>query len=68
MFILKLFKWTSIILHTWTVIAAFVIKGFWGGILTLFLPVIAEIYWFFQMLSHGHGFMSVSGFLMPYWL
>jgi len=52
--VIFLFKWSSIILHIWTVIIAFTISGFWGGILTLFLPVLAEIYWFFKMISIGN--------------
>lgn len=44
-----LFAITAIITHIWTVIIAFSEAGILGGILTLFLPFLAEFYWMFKM-------------------
>ena len=43
------FAITALITHIWTVIIAFSEAGFFGGILTLFLPFLAEIYWMVKM-------------------
>jgi hypothetical protein len=43
------FAITAIITHIWTVIIAFSEAGFFGGLLTLFLPFLGEIYWMFKM-------------------
>ena len=43
------FAMTAIITHIWTVIIAFSEAGFFGGLLTLFLPFLGEIYWMFKM-------------------
>ncbi|MBK0369812.1 hypothetical protein [Flavobacterium agrisoli] len=39
--------------HVWTVIIAFS-HGFWSGIITLFLPVLSEIYWIFKMFGENN--------------
>ena len=44
-----IFAITALITHIWTVIIAFSEAGFFGGILTLFLPFLAEIYWMVKM-------------------
>lgn len=47
--IASVFGITAFIVHIWTVIIAFTEGGFFGGILTFFVPVLSEIYWMFQM-------------------
>lgn len=42
------FAITAIITHIWTVIIAFNEAGFLGGVLTLFLPFLGELYWMFK--------------------
>ena len=37
--------------HMWTVIIGFQYGGFTGGILTLFLPLLSEIYWIIKMIG-----------------
>lgn len=44
-----IFVITALITHIWTVIIGFTEAGFWGGILTLFLPFLSEIYWMIKM-------------------
>jgi len=44
-----IFAITAIITHIWTVIIAFTEAGFFGGIVTLILPFLAEIYWMIKM-------------------
>jgi len=43
------FAVTAIITHIWTVIIAFTVGGFLAGIISLFLPFLAELYWMFKM-------------------
>ena len=40
---------TATIVHIWTVIIAFTIGGMISGVITLFLPFLAELYWMFKM-------------------
>jgi hypothetical protein len=51
------------LLHLWTAYIAFSISGFIGGIISLFAPVISQIFWGFKAWSN-------SGFESPYiqWL
>ncbi|MDX9697775.1 MAG: hypothetical protein RBT49_18425 [Bacteroidales bacterium] len=44
-----IFTVTAIITHIWTVVIAFTEGGFLAGIVSLFLPFLAEIYWMFVM-------------------
>lgn len=44
-----IFVITALITHIWTVIIGFTEAGFWGGIITLFLPFLSEIYWMIKM-------------------
>ena len=43
------FAITALITHIWTVIIAFSEAGFFGAVITLFLPFLAEIYWMVKM-------------------
>lgn len=45
----SIFAITAIITHIWTVIIAFTEAGILGGIVTLILPFLAEIYWMIKM-------------------
>jgi len=45
--------------HLWTVIIAFQ-HGFISGIVTLILPVISEIYWFFKLWGENTVYIVVS--------
>lgn len=47
------FMITALITHIWTVIIAFTEAGLFGGILTLFLPFLAELYWMFKMFGEN---------------
>jgi len=49
----SVFAITAIVTHIWTVIIAFTEGGFLGGILTLFLPFLGEIYWMFKMFGEN---------------
>lgn len=54
------FAITALITHIWTVIIAFTIGGFWGGILSLFLPVLAELYWMFKMFGVNDTYAYIA--------
>jgi hypothetical protein len=47
------FSITATITHIWTVLIAFTEAGFFGGILTLFLPFLSEFYWMFKMFGEN---------------
>ena len=51
---------TAIITHIWTVIIAFTIGGFLGGIISLFLPVLAELYWMFKMFGENDTYAFIA--------
>lgn len=54
------FTITAIITHIWTVIIAFTQGGFFGGILSLFLPVLAELYWMFKMFGENDTYAYIA--------
>ena len=49
----------GIVYHLWTVIIAFQ-HGIVSGIVTLFLPVLSQIYWFFKMWGVNTPYIVVS--------
>lgn len=55
-----LFMVTAAITHVWTVIIAFSEGGFWGGVLTLFLPVLGELYWMFAMFGENNLYSIIA--------
>jgi hypothetical protein len=54
------FAITAIITHIWTVIIAFSEAGFFGGLLTLFLPFFGEIYWMFKMFGENNTYAYIA--------
>ena len=54
------FAVTAIITHIWTVIIAFTEAGFFGGILTLFLPFLGELYWMFKMFGENDTYAYIA--------
>lgn len=54
-----IFVITAIITHVWTVIIAFE-EGFWSGVITLFLPVLAELYWMFKMFGENDTYAYIA--------
>jgi len=55
-----LFAITAIITHIWTVIIAFDEAGFIGGLLSLFLPVLSELYWTFKMFGENDTYAYIA--------
>lgn len=55
-----IFMITAFITHIWTVIIAFSEGGFLGGIITLFLPVLAEIYWMIKMFGENNTYAIIA--------
>ncbi len=54
------FATTAIITHIWTVIIAFTHGGFLAGIVSLFLPFLAELFWMFKMFGINNGYAIVA--------
>ena len=54
------FAVTAIITHIWTVIIAFSEGGFFAGILSLFLPFLAELYWMFKMFGENDTYAYIA--------
>ena len=54
------FAVTAIITHIWTVIIAFTESGFFGGIISLFLPFLSELYWMFKMFGENDTYAYVA--------
>ncbi|WP_425422894.1 hypothetical protein [Phaeodactylibacter xiamenensis] len=54
------FAITAIITHIWTVIIAFTEGGFLGGIISLFLPFLAELYWMFKMFGENDTYAYIA--------
>ena len=56
----SIFVISSLITHIWTVIIAFTVGGFWGGIISLFLPFLAELYWMFKMFGKNDVYAYIA--------
>ena len=41
----------GLIIHVWTIIIAYEASGLFAAVLALCLPVLAQIYWFFQVMG-----------------
>ena len=39
----------SLVIHIWTTVIALTVSGLFAAFLTLILPVLSEIYWFFKV-------------------
>jgi len=55
-----LFVVTAIITHIWTVVIAFTESGLFGGIVTLFLPFLSELYWMFSMFGENDTYAYIA--------
>lgn len=56
----RVFVITAIITHIWTVIIAFTEGGIVAGIISLFLPFLAEIYWMFMMFGVNDTYAYIA--------
>lgn len=56
----SIFVITALITHVWTVIIAFQESGIIGGILTLLMPVLAELYWMFKMFGENDTYAYIA--------
>ena len=59
-FLASIYTLTAIIVHLWTVYIAFTVSGLIAGVISLFLPIIAEIYWVYKMLGHNQDYVTVA--------
>ena len=58
--LLSVFTITASITHIWTVIIAFTESGFLGGIISLFLPFLSEMYWMFKMFGDNNIYAFIA--------
>jgi hypothetical protein len=56
----SLYTLSAIITHLWTVIIAFDVAGFFGGVVTLFLPFLSELYWIFNMFGENDTYAYIA--------
>ena len=54
------FMITALITHIWTVIIGFSEAGFLGGIITLILPFLSELYWMFKMFGENNLYAFIA--------
>jgi len=55
-----IFVITAIITHIWTVVIAFQVGGFLSGIVSLFLPFLAELYWMLKMFGVNNTYAYIA--------
>lgn len=55
-----IFAVTAFITHIWTVIIAFEEGGFWGGVISLFMPFLSELYWTFKMFGENNTYAWIA--------
>ena len=65
----------GLVIHVWTIVIAFSVSGLFAAVLTLLLPVVSEIFWFFKVgmnVSFGTTYcvaiMAYVGFCGVAWL
>ena len=58
--IFSIFTVTATITHIWTVIIAFKVGGFVAGIISLFLPVLSELYWMIKMFGENDTYAYIA--------
>lgn len=58
--IFGIFAITALITHLWTVIIAFNEAGILGGIITLFLPFLSEVYWMIKMFGENDTYAYIA--------
>lgn len=51
---------TAIITHIWTILIAFSEGGILAGVLSLFLPLLAEIFWMIRMFGENDFYSYVA--------
>lgn len=54
------FAVTAIITHIWTVVIAFTEGGFLAGLVSLFLPFLAELYWMIKMFGENDTYAYIA--------
>ena len=59
----------SLIIHIYTIVISFTVSGIWGAIITLCMPVLSEIYWFFTISFRAHTIfntycLTIIGYLV----
>lgn len=56
----SIFIVTAIITHIWTVVIAFSQGGLLGGVVTLILQVLGEIYWMIKMFGVNDAYSYIA--------
>lgn len=56
----SIFIVTAIITHIWTVVIAFTQGGLLGGVVTLILQVLGEIYWMIKMFGVNDAYSYIA--------
>lgn len=56
------------LIHLWTTIIAYMETGFIGSAITFFLPIIAQIYWFFASVNISGAFINTYSIIIMVYL
>jgi len=56
----RIYILTAIVTHIWTVVIAFTEGGLLAGIISLFLPFLAELYWMFEMFGINDTYSYIA--------
>lgn len=51
------FMLLGVVIYVWSIIVAYLYAGLIGAIVTVFIPVIAQVFWFFKV-GLNYGFMT----------
>ncbi len=56
----RIYSASAFITHIWTVIIAFTKGGLIAGIISLFVPFLAELYWVYQMMGIKDVYVTIA--------
>ena len=64
--IFVVFAITAFVTHIWTTIIAFNEAGMFAGVVSMFLPLLAELFWMFKMfgVNNTYAYIALSHLIL----
>lgn len=56
----RLFWASSILMHIWTIVIAYQSYGYFGALITLFLPGLSELYWMYTVVGGNDVYAYIA--------